>query len=120
MLFIVFVCIVAFPSDWSCIAAMIILGFGTNRGDFKKQSLNLILFTAMYAAVFFIFIDKAYGIIQMAVVFALPLIKNYNGKKGKDFGGRWFFYMYYPIHLIIIGLIRLALWGNTGILVGGI
>lgn len=30
------ICIVSFPADWSCIAVLVIVCFGTNRGDFKK------------------------------------------------------------------------------------
>nr|WP_278245696.1 TraX family protein [[Eubacterium] cellulosolvens] len=28
---------------------------------------------------------------------------------------KWFFYVYYPLHLIIIGMIRLIVYGNVNI-----
>ena len=37
--------------------------------------------------------------------------------KGK--GGKWFFYWYYPAHLMICGLLRLALHGNISVMIGG-
>ena len=116
---IIGICILALPSDWSSIAVMVIVGFGTNRGNFLKQGWNLVFFVAIYAAVFAIFIDVAYGILQMAVVLSLPLLHRYNGKRGKWKGMKWFFYLYYPGHLILLGLLRLLLHGDIGILAGG-
>ncbi len=55
LLSIIFICIITFISDWSCIASLIILAFGTNRGHFKYM--------------------------------------------------KWLFYIYYPLHLFIIGLL---------------
>jgi hypothetical protein len=33
---IILICLITLPSDWSCIASLCILAFGTNRGNFKK------------------------------------------------------------------------------------
>ena len=32
-LLIILICVVSFPSDWSCVASLCVLAFGTNRGD---------------------------------------------------------------------------------------
>ena len=72
-----------------------------------------------YAIVYFLFINKIYGIIQLFVVLTIPFLKNYNGKRGKWKGMKWFFYLYYPLHLIICGIIRVLLHGNTGVMIGG-
>ena len=98
---------------------LVIVGFGCNRGNFKKQSLNLIFYTAIYAAVFAAFIDVPYGILQMAVVLSLPLLYIYNGERGKHKNIKWFFYLYYPGHLIAVGIMRIIINGNIGIIVGG-
>lgn len=105
-------CLISFPSDWSCIASLCILAFGTNRGKFKIQMLWMIFYAAIYATVYFFAIDKIYGLIQMAVVFAIPVIRMYNGQRGKNpklnSMMKWLFYAYYPLHLFVIGWIQYA------------
>lgn len=110
---ILLICLVTFPSDWSCIASLCILAFGTNRGKLRTQSMWLIIYVAIYAAVYCFAIDWVYGLVQMGVVLAIPFIKLYNGKRGKNPRVnkimKWFFYIYYPLHLAILGTIQLAL-----------
>ena len=43
----------------------------------------------------------------------------YNGERGDGKGMKHFFYLYYPLHLVICGLIRIALYGNVGVMIGG-
>ena len=33
-----------------------------------------------------------------------------------DYWMKWFFYLYYPLHLIIIGIIRILMYGNISLL----
>ena len=107
---IIGICLITFPSDWSCIASLCILAFGTNRGNLKKQMLWMIFYVALYAAVYFFALDKAYGIIQLAVVLAIPVIAMYNGQRGQKAGMnkimKYAFYIYYPLHLFVLGWIR--------------
>ncbi len=108
-LLVVGICLLSFPSDWSCIASLCILAFGTNRGNFKRQMLWMIFYVAIYAIVYFFAIDKVYGVLQMAVVLAIPVIGLYNGQRGKNASVnrimKWVFYLYYPLHLFIIGML---------------
>lgn len=107
---IVLICLISFPSDWSCIASLCILAFGTNRGDFKKQMLWMIFYVAIYSVVYFFALDRIYGIIQMAVVLSIPILMMYNGQRGKNQAinhiMKWTFYIYYPLHLLVIGCIQ--------------
>ena len=109
-LLVILICIISFPSDWSCVASLCILAFGTNRDNFKTQMLWMIFYVAIYSAVYFFSIDKIYGILQMSVVLAIPVLLMYNGKRGKNQTVnkimKWSFYIYYPLHLFIIGLIQ--------------
>lgn len=113
------ICAITFCSDWSCIAVLAILGIANNRGNLKKQVLEMMTYVSFYAIVYFLFIDKIYGIMQLAVMICVPFIRQYNGERGKWKGMKWFFYLYYPAHLIVVGIIRLILHGNVGVMIGG-
>lgn len=107
---VILICLITFSSDWSCIASLCVLAFGTNRGNFKKQMLWMIFYVAVYAIVYFFALDKIYGLIQMAVVLAIPVIMMYNGQRGCNQRinniMKWLFYIYYPLHLFVIGWIQ--------------
>lgn len=109
-LLVILICLITFPSDWSCIASLCILAFGTNRGDFKTQMLWMVFYTALYCVVYFFALDPIYGLVQMAVILAIPVIMTYNGQRGGSPGTnrtvKWLFYIYYPLHLFLLGLIQ--------------
>ena len=110
---------ITFCADWSCIAVLAIIQIGANRGNFKKQMTAMVLWVAVYAGVYAVFINPIYGILQLFVVLTIPFLKMYNGERGTWKGMKWFFYVYYPLHLVICGLIRIALYGNIGVMIGG-
>lgn len=110
---------ITFCADWSCIAVLAILQIGKNRGNFKKQMTMMMLWVSVYAAVYAVFINPVYGVLQLFAALTIPLLKMYHGKQGAWKGMKWFFYIYYPLHLVICGLIRLALYGNIGVMIGG-
>ena len=115
VLLIFLCCFISFPSDWSCIAGLCILAFGTNRNQPKKQFLWMLFYVAIYSAVYFFTLDMVYGLLQTAVVLAIPVIMLYNGKRGKNQAinsiMKWVYYVYYPLHLAVIGVIRLLIQG---------
>ncbi|MBQ4448013.1 MAG: MBL fold metallo-hydrolase [Clostridia bacterium] len=53
------------------------------------------------------------GLLQMCTLLSLPILRLYNGERGRLKGMKWFFYIYYPAHLFIIGIIRIALGGGS-------
>ena len=108
--------LLSFPADWSCIATMVPFYLYNHRGDFKKQIRDFVLFGLMYVLVYFIFIDKIYGILQLFIFLSIPVLGLYNGKAGNNRNMKWLFYIYYPAHLVIIGALRLLLYGNVNIL----
>lgn len=105
----IFVCFITFPCDWSCIAAMAVLFIGMERGNFKKQMSWMMVWTAVYSLVYFLFIDQIYALVQLFTCLTIPLLKHYNGRRGlwKEMGK--LFYFYYPAHLAILGLVRILL-----------
>ena len=113
---IILINIITFSADWSSIAVMIIIFMYKDRGNLKKQMKSLMMWTSIYALVSFIFVNKNYGIIQLFVILVYPLLKMYNGERGNIKWMKWFFYLYYPLHLIIIGIVRLMMYGNVALL----
>ena len=106
--------IITFASDWGRITVPIIALMNKYRGDFKKQMLVLMLGTFVHAVSYFMLIDTAYGIIQLATWLAVPVLYFYNGKRDK-LKLKYLFYVYYPLHLVIVGILRLALQGKLAI-----
>ncbi|MGN0107298.1 MAG: TraX family protein [Hominilimicola sp.] len=110
------ICAVTFCSDWSCIAVLAIVGIGSHRGDFKRQMTEMMIYVFFYALVYFLFINKIYGVLQMFAALSMPILKAYNGERGNWKGMKWFFYLYYPAHLVLCGIIRILLHGNIGVM----
>lgn len=107
LLLIGFVCLITFPSDWSCIAAMAIVFMGTNRGNFTRQMGWMVAWSGVYALVYVFFIDVSYGILQLGTCLSIPILKLYNGQRGNcKYMGKLFYY-YYPAHLFLCGIIRI-------------
>lgn len=69
----------------------------------------MIFYVAIYAMVYFFALDRVYGLIQMSVVLSIPILMMYNGQRGKNQTVnrvmKWLFYLYYPVHLFILGAI---------------
>lgn len=106
----------AFPADWSCIAVFAILEMYKRRGDLKAQMKAMILFVAIYAVVSFFFVSKGYALVQIGVLLVYPVLRHYNGKKGTAKWMKWFFYLYYPLHLILVGILRIYFYGDISLL----
>ena len=113
---VILINIIAFPADFSSIAVMSILSMYSARGNLNKQMKAMMLWLSLYALISFIFVNKIYGIISLFAVLVYPLLKEYNGERGKTKWLKWFFYLYYPLHLILIGILRIILYGNIPIL----
>lgn len=107
--FLIFVCFITFPSDWSCIAALAVAFMGMNRSNFRKQMLWMMIWTSVYALVYFLFLDRLYGLLQLFTCLPIPLLRLYNGQRGSRKGMGKLFYAYYPLHLALCGLLRTIL-----------
>ena len=113
---VILICIITFPSDWSCIPVMAIAIMYSNRGNVNKQTIGMMFWVIVYALVSFFFVNKVYALIQLGVILVYPLLKMYNGEKGKANWMKWLFYFYYPAHLILVGILRLIIYGDIPLL----
>lgn len=101
----------SFLGDWPIFAIVWIVVFDAFRGNFRMQA---VWFSASSVIILILF----YGIVQQApiieyffqfgVLLALVPLYFYNGKRGK--GGwfaKWFFYIFYPLHMLILGIMKI-------------
>ena len=82
---------------------------GKNQDFFKcsyKHGLNAnaLKLIAIIAMTIDHFTDKFY-----------PVLYFYNGQRGKAKWMKWLFYVYYPAHLIILGILRVLIYGNINL-----
>ncbi len=111
-LLILLLCVAACPADGSCIGSLCVLSIGSNRGKPLIQTAWCALYVSLYALVYMFALNLTYGLLQLGDVIAVPVIALYNGKRGNNEKlnkvMKWFFYAYYPLHLLVIGLICLT------------
>lgn len=111
---IIIICVMAIPGDWSFIGVLWIFFFGINRSDFKKQiqSFCIIALPIVVSPLIMLISHNSnwyYQIFQIGILLAIPLLAKYNGKPGGNKNSKWLFYIFYPLHLLIIGLIKYGL-----------
>lgn len=109
---IFFICLLSIISDWMYFGVLWILIFGIYRGNIKKQ-LKFYYIIALISIITVLLANitsggKIYeGIWQCGVLIAPLFILLYNGKRGSSHPfHKWFFYVYYPLHLLIISIVK--------------
>lgn len=102
----ILICLISFPADWSCVAPLIVFFMWEYRNNFKKQMLAMTLMAIPYFVVYVFALSKIYAIMQFGIVLAIPILYFYNGTRGRSEKlnkvMKWFFYIYYPLHLLLI------------------
>lgn len=104
------ICIFAMFCDWGAEAVIYTLIFEITRTDRKKQ----IFAYGITAGVFRLlpvladiphFPDSWF---RLGVFIPIPLLLLYNGEKGGGKYTKWVFYIFYPAHLLLLGVINYA------------
>ena len=122
-------CILSMTADWFCFGIFFVLSFGRNRGDFKRQALWFSLSSLgamLFLSVPYWEVVRRYGVgnirwgafwwaylctvgMQAGTLLALPLLKRYNGERGGGPASKWLFYVFYPAHLLVLGILQAIL-----------
>ena len=104
-------CLLSLPGDWMFFDILFSLIFWAYRGDFRRQAFWF-AFAAVLEQLFFTAFSAAAGgsaysqLFQLGVLLCLPILAQYNGERGGGRYSKWTFYIFYPAHLLILGLIR--------------
>lgn len=105
------VCLIfALPSDWSMPAAIAVLLMGRYSGRFKRKMMDMVSVLAVYAVICGFLFSPVYGFIHIGICIPILLLTLYNGTRG-TVGGKamkWLFYIYYPAHLLALGIIKVV------------
>ena len=100
-------CVVSYFGDWMIIAPLWILCFYIFRANRKKRFTAFGLLAALEVLSCIPFIISNGELWQVGVFFVIPLLLLYNGKKGSNSNiHKWSFYVFYPLHLLVLGLIK--------------
>lgn len=103
--------------DWAGIGLIWPLMLYIYKDD-KKAQLRLLAYTAaLFAGL--VALDGAVNnpgcpyiaLFQFGMLLAVPIIGAYNGSLGGKRGGKWFFYVYYPAHMLVICIIDFIIKG---------
>jgi len=97
--------------DWSFIAPLWVLSFYVFR-DYTREKFVLfsvvgLIFLSLSTNLLFTDLSMWYtSIWQFGIYMAIPLLLMYNGRKGNPHPiNKWIFYLFYPLHLLVIALI---------------
>ncbi|MCL1823450.1 MAG: conjugal transfer protein TraX [Oscillospiraceae bacterium] len=102
---IALLCAASFIGDWMLIAPLWILFFYIFRTDNFKKFTAYGIIAAITAAVGIVWWSE---ITQVGVFMAIPVLLLYNGQKGGASPvHKWIFYIFYPLHLILIALVEI-------------
>jgi hypothetical protein len=103
-------CAVSFFGDWMIITPLWILVFYIFRDNKRKRFIAFIILATLEVASCIQFIINNGEIWQVGVFLVVPLLLLYNEDKGgNSLFHKWLFYLFYPLHLLVLGFIRLLL-----------
>ncbi|WP_326974497.1 TraX family protein [Caproicibacter sp. BJN0012] len=107
-------CLLSLPGDWMFFDILFALSFWQNRGELSRQIQSFsILAVSMVLAETFLSVSEGYPIysqlFQFGVLLCLPVLILYNGRRGGGRTSKWTFYIFYPAHLLALGLLKIYL-----------
>lgn len=101
--------ILSYFSDWGIFAPLWVLCFYILKGKKTKQAVSYYILTTLVIILKCVIINNYSWnnvLIHLGLFLFIPILYLYNGEKGKNNKfNKWFFYIFYPLHLIILYLV---------------
>lgn len=108
------ICVISVIGDWMFIAVLWCLCFHIFREEPKKKWAAFCII-GMFNASLILLVSPWYGQLFQLGVYAAPLLIGlcYNGEPGKKSAfNKWFFYIFYPAHMVLLGIIAKIIGEN--------
>lgn len=105
-------CLAACIGDWAFFAVLWTFFFALYRGNFPKQATAFALiglFNPVLTGVVMAVSGMGpwyEGLYQAGVLLALPFLAMYNGDLRGSKNLKWLFYVFYPVHLVVLGFVK--------------
>ena len=99
--------VLSMKTDWLIFGPLFTLSIYMNKENKDRQAISVLSFSLSA----FMCVSHGlpwYGQVwQIGTLLVIPIIYAYNGERGsKAAFNKWFFYLFYPAHLVVLGLIR--------------
>lgn len=111
---ILLICLVSMIGNWGCIAVMWIVIFAGRNYSRKTQMQYFCVLTAVMI-VLNIILNAVNGcwynnLFELGAFLAVPLLMKYNGIRRGGKAYKWFFYIFYPAHLLVLAILRYVIF----------
>lgn len=109
---IVVLIFISFLGDWGIFAPLWVLIFWIFRGNKSAIIIRYSVISTMVISLNIVFcvmnnMYLKFAMFQIGVFGAIPLSLMYNGEPGRNnLFNKWFFYIIYPLHLLVIAIIK--------------
>lgn len=106
-------CLLAYNANWNYISVLWIVGFGLFRGNFKMQAISYTTIGLIFYIIQGFIRIGPHTSYRIGIFLPLLFIYFYNGELGKKTKlSKWSFYIFYPLHFIILYLLRLYVFNG--------
>lgn len=95
--------------DWPIFSVIYTLIFWNRRGNFPKLAAEFSIASVFMALSALFTTTPRFFFVQMCVLLALIPLFYYNGQRGGESHpalNKWFFYIFYPAHLFLLGFLK--------------
>lgn len=105
---IIILCLVFLSTLGDCpvMGVLWVFMFGCIRENKKMQIIYFTLSVIAAYALFYMATPWYYGIYGTGMILTLPILLAYSGERGGTKNSKWLFYIFYPLHLFILGILR--------------